>query len=192
MKAIRTGTAIVCIGLVAALSGCSGSKQVTSNRPGWIDQGPGFFTGEKGKAFYGVGVASNINNVMLRRSTADTQARVDLARVFNTRISDLVKTYARSVSGGPEAQVSEEQLAQQTTKAFTEMDLSGTQIVDRYFDPAENAQYALAMLDLTMFKNQIQKMQELSKEVKEIIEKNAEKAFQELNEMSAKKKKDGA
>jgi len=174
---------ILCVSL---LIGCASTKS-SSDRPGWADKGSGYFTGEYGKAFYGVGIASNITNISLRRSASDAQARTDLARIFSTRIEDLVKNYAKSVSAGPEGQVIEEQLVQQSTRAFTELDLSGAMIVDRYFDTAENAQYSLARLDLEMFKSQVAKLQNLSQEIKKAIEDNAEQAFNELDERVEKK-----
>lgn len=174
--------------IVAVLLGCASTKTVSSNRPEWVDKGGGFYTGDWGKVFYGVGAASNINNVSLRRNAADTQARADLARSFSTKIEDLIKIYAQSVSGGPQAQVSEEQLVQQATRAFTSLDLTGAIIVDRFYDSAEKTQYSITKLDMEMFKNQIEKMQELSQEIKKLIEENAEAAFNELDEEAAKKK----
>jgi len=189
MKALRIIVSILLIGFAFYVLQCSGSRTVASDRPEWADKGGGFYTADWGKAFYGVGAASNINNVGLRRNAADTQARADLARNFSTRIEDLIKIYAKSVSGGVENAVSEEQLAQQATRAFTDMDLSGAIIVDRYYDSVEKVQYSLTKLDMNMFKNQIDKMKELSQEVKNLIEKNAETAFGELDERVAKEKK---
>lgn len=187
MKALKAFVLFVLISILSVFFSCSGSKAVfTKNGPDWINKGSGFFDGEKGKAFYGIGVSNNVDNIMLRRNAADAQARADLSRVFSTSIQDLVKIYARSVSGGAENRVSEEQLVQQTTKAFTEIELSGSMVIDRYYDPAARAEYSLVILDMKMFMEQIDKMEELSKRVKEVIEKNAEKAFDELAKMSKK------
>ena len=104
------------------------------NRPGWVDKGSGFFDGDKGKAFYGVGAVSGLKNVSLRRTSADTQARADIARVFKTHVADLVRIYQREVSDIDKSAA--ETFAEQATKGFTSMDLSGAQIVDRYFSVA--------------------------------------------------------
>ena len=170
----------ILVGALILCFACAGSKQVASDRPGWVDKGPGFFTGDFGKAFYGVGAASNMTNVSLRRTTADTQARVDIARTFKSEIADLVKIYQKEVINGGGDASSAEQLAQQATAAFTEMDLSGCTIIDRFYDTVEKTQYSLAYLNLESFKNNIEKMKKLSKEVQDTIIKNSEKDFDEL------------
>jgi len=171
------------IGVLVLFFACSGSKQVASGRPGWVDKGGAFYKGDAGKGFYGVGSASNMSNVSLRRTTADTQARADLARIFSSEIANLVKIYQREVIGGGGDASAAEQLAQEATVAFTDMDLSGAQIFDRFYDSVERTQYSLAYLDLESFKNQVEKMKQLSKEVQEAIIKNSEKAFDEVEKM---------
>jgi len=165
------------------------SRQVASNRPGWVDKGTGYFSGERGKAFYGVGAATNIMNVSLKRKTADANARASLAAIFSTKIKELVKNYVKSISKGvgENIRITEEQFAQSATKAFTEMELSGAIIIDRYFDSVEKTQYSLAVLDLSLFKDKVKEMKNLSQEVQNVIEQNAEKAFNELEEESLKK-----
>ena len=169
---------------------CGGSNQLTptKGRPEWIDQGGGFFTGDQGRAFYGVGAASNISSPSLRRTTADVQARADIARIFKTHVADLVKVTVRSVSGGADAGTASEstqQFAQSATKAFTSLDLSGSQIVDRYFDAGERTQYSLAVMDINAFTNQVTQMNELSDRAREAIITNAEAAFSELEELES-------
>jgi len=162
--------------------GCAATKEATK-RPGWIDKGSGFFSGDRGKAFYGVGTASYITNVGLRREAADAGARTDLAKIFKTQIKNLVKIYAASIYGGRDRE-KEEQFVSSATKSFTEMELAGSMIIDRYYDEKEKTQYSLAVLDMNFFKDQVTRMKELSKEVQEAIKANAEKAFEELDRES--------
>ncbi|MBI4553590.1 MAG: LPP20 family lipoprotein [Candidatus Latescibacteria bacterium] len=180
----RMNWLFVATGMMVIVMGCGGSRQLTptEDRPKWIDQGAGFFKGDKGKAFYAVGSASNVSSPSLRRNVADAQARADLARVFKTKVENLVKVYSRSISGGLDNRESPEQFAQEATKVFTSMELSGAQIVNRYYDQKERTEYALAMLDVTAFKNQVEQMRELSREMQELIKENADKAFQELEQ----------
>jgi hypothetical protein len=159
------------------------AKEPAPGRPKWIDQGGGFFSGDRGKAFYGVGVASNISSPSLQRSVAETQARADIARVFKSKIENLVKVYTRSISGGPGNRESPEQFAQETTRAFTSMELSGATVIDHYFDPRQKALYALAILDAEAFKTQLENLNELSEQTRQIIQENADKAFEELDQL---------
>lgn len=172
------------------IAGCGGSKYSEKNLPGWVQKGSGVFADQQGKAFYGVGAVSNIDNVSLMRTAAETNARTDLARVFKTHIQDLVKIYNRNMASGGsgEVKVAEEQLNQQATKALTDMELSGSMIVDHYYDEGTKTEYALAKFDPAQFKDQLAQMQELNADVKQIIEKNAEKAFDELSQEAANQK----
>jgi len=179
------------LSLLALLSVyCGGAKQMTPqqepNRPGWVEKGGGFFEGDKGKAFYGLGAISGMKNVSLRRTASETQARADLARVFKTHISNLVKVYQREVSDIDKS--ASEALAQEATKAFTSMDLSGVQIIDRYYSPAEETQYSLAVLDIAGFTNQLKNINDLSDAIRDKIISNAEKAFTDLDSLENKGK----
>lgn len=172
------------------LAGCGGSSYSEKHLPDWVTKGSGVFSGDEGKAFYGVGSATNISNVTLMRTAAETGARTDLARVYKTHVQDLVKSYQRSVSSGQGNDVKEsgEQLVQDVTKALTDMELSGAMIVNHYYDEDTKTEYALTKFDPAQFKNQLQQMKELNADVKQMIEKNAEKAFDELDQEVSKKK----
>jgi ribosomal protein S20 len=179
---------------VLACGGPPQPKQLTpsSNRPGWVDKGGGFFTGDQGRAFYGVGAASNISSPSLRKVAAESQARADIARVFKSKVDNMVKIYTKSVSGGPsagDAKESAEQLAMEVTKTLTSLELTGATVVDRYYDPQERTQYALAVLDLNAFKDQISQMEGLSRQARAAIEANADEAFAELDRESDKARK---
>ncbi len=167
------------------LTACGGDQikgeGKTSDRPGWVDKGRAAMPD---KAFYGVGVASNITDIGLRRSTADAQARTELAKVFSTRVQDLLKTYRASTTDGDKEAA--EAHRQQATKVFTEMELSGVEIVDRFFDLQASAQFSLARLDAKAFDTQLEGMAALNKRAKDAIKASAAKAFAEIDEESAK------
>ena len=167
------------------VAGCGGSspkvETPTSDRPDWIDMGSGAFPGDVGSAFYGVGLAEAKTHPTLssRRTAADLNARAELARSFKTKIDELLKAYERIVSDGTLTTV--ESFHQQATTALTNITLTGAFIVNRYFDRSEKAQYSLARMSISDFKNQIEQLEELSDEVESIILDNAEAAFGELS-----------
>lgn len=154
----------------------------TKGRPEWIDRGSGFYDGARGKAFYGVGAASNISIVSLRRSTSEAQARADLARTFRSNVANLVKSYTLSTLAGATSSEITEQFARETTKAFTTLELTGVPVVDHYYDENEQTQYSLAMMDAATFKGLAAQMSELNRQMREAVEKNAEKAFEEMEQ----------
>lgn len=168
--------------------GCGGDavkgEGAHDERPKWVDMGGAAFKGDK--AMYGVGVASNISSISLRRSTADAQSRADLAKTFQTRVQNLLKNYEASTSDGDKE--SAEAHRQEATKVFTEIELSGVEVVDRFFDLEQNTQYALSRLDPAAFDAQLDQMEKLGARAKDIIKSNAKAAFDEIDAESAKAK----
>jgi len=158
--------------------GCSSSSE--SVRPMWIDQGSGLYNGEKGIAFYGVGTATGIQNVQLRRTVAGTNARAELVRSIKVRLFDLVKIYARYVSNGDPNISNEEQTAQAVTESFTDTTISNASITNFYYSESEQTLYALAIMDASIFKDQLSQTKRLNPRVQDAILKNSEKAFKEL------------
>ena len=180
MKSLTSILALICFITIFAGCSSSGPSKVPADKQ-WVVQGGGAYSGQRGKAFYGVGAVTNEPNVSLRRVTAETNARADLARTFKSKISDLVKIYNRSIKSGNDLNSqSNEAFAQQATIAFSQMELSGVPIIDSYYDSNEKSYYALACLDVDTFKQQVDEMKNLSKEMQDQIKKNADAAFEEL------------
>jgi len=183
---------LLCLALAlaapTALTACGGAQTEGEHddRPAWVDRGGAAM---KDKAVYGVGVASKISSVSLRRSTADAQARAELAKIFTSRVQNLVKNYEASTNDGDKEAA--EAHRQEATKVFTEMELAGVEVVDRFFDTEQDTQYALARLDPAAFAAQLDQMDKLSARAKEIIRFNAKKAFDEVDAESAKRAADG-
>jgi hypothetical protein len=148
----------------------------------WVTKGGGFYSGDRGKAFYGVGISNPGEAPAARRASSELRARADIARTFKTKIADLTKAYLRAVSGSS-AQgdaSTNESVTEQVTKAFTQMDLSGSAIIDHWYDSNEKVEYALAVMDVASMKDQISQMKELNKEVQQGILNNSQKMFDEL------------
>jgi hypothetical protein len=171
-------------GALLLLSGCGGDQVRENTRPKWVDKGGAAL--KKDGGLYAVGSAGNISSISLRRSTADAQARAELAKIFTSRVQDLIKNYEASTNDGDKEAA--EAHRQEASKVFTEMELNGVEIIDRYFDPEENTQYSLARLDNEAFSKQLDDMKELGDRAKSIIRENAKRAFQEIDEESAKRK----
>lgn len=179
----------------AVLGGCGGDNKPTpsnqvlhANGPDWVNRGSGAFGGEKGRVFYGVGIASGIRNAAMRRSTGDSRARAEIAKTLDTYVSVLNKDYMASTSAGDPTVSSEEQHVEQALRTYSNMELSGVAIVDHWVDN-DGTEYALSQLDMEQFKNGMDKMKELNSKVKDQVRANAEKAFDELNAEEAKHQK---
>ena len=175
-------------GLVGCKSGPQMSNQVlVANGPDWVNKGSGAFGGDKGRVFYGVGIAGGIRNPSMRRSSADTRARGEISKIMTSYVTVLNKAWQESATGGDMKASSEQQLVSETLKSFSQSELSGVQIVD-HFVAADGTEYALAQLDMEGMKNNMEKMKELNTKVRDAIKANSDKAFDELAAEEAKHK----
>ena len=182
------------VGLLAlGLSACGSSKTAGDapanfqgiEYPDWVLKGSGAYGGDAGRVFYGVGSVTGIKNHALARTTADNRARADLAKVFETYSASLMKDYMASTMAGDA--VSEERHVENVIKTFSAQTLSGVQVVDHWFHPADGTVFALARLDLNAFTDSLEKMNELNGKVKEYVKKNAERAHMDLEREEEKR-----
>jgi len=191
MKKLALTLAIV-VGAMFVMAGCGKTVIVQQapatgpQLPEWVMNPGRAFSGDKGRVFRAVGSQTGIKITSLARSSAGDDARVELAKMFNTYVASLTKSYRRSTMAGDPNVSSDEQDIVQASKVFTKMQLSGVAIVEYYFDTANNTWYALAEMDLNLFKDFAEKHQELSQKAKEYIRNNADQAFDALEQEEMK------
>src|SRR5260370_27926662 len=119
-------------------------KQVVhANGPDWVNRGSGALGGDKGKIFYGVGIASGIRNAAMRRSTTDARARAEIAKILDTYVSVLNKDYMASTTAGDMSPSSDEQHVEQALNTYSQMELPGVPIIAHSVDTA-GTQYSRA------------------------------------------------
>lgn len=160
-----------------------------SSVPKWVDKGGGYMTEKDGKAFYGVGGISGVRNEPLAKEAADNRARADLAKYVDTYTSYLMRDYAASTTAGDFTKTSEEQNVERAVKTFVATHLSGVTVVERWEKEDKNGKtlYSLAKLDLDKFKEQVGQMKELNDVARDFVRKNAEKAFERLQQEEDKR-----
>jgi hypothetical protein len=178
---VRALCILMGIGILLAF-GCAG-KEKAPGPPAWVDQGSGAFDVDKGKIFYGVGIASGIKNAALLRSTADNRARAEVAKILETYVAVLAKDYMASTTAGDMSASSEEQHVEQALKTFSKTTLHGARIIDHYRDPADGSMYSLCEMDLFAFKNALDEHKELDAKVRDYVRQNAERLHGQLEEM---------
>ena len=188
---MKQAMVIALAGIFLAAASCGGKEAAPAPKtakeyPEWVIKGSGAFGGEK-QIFYGVGAASGIRNVALARTTSDNRARAEIAKIFETYTASLMKDYMASTTAGDMSAVSEEQHVEQAIKTFSATTLSGVQIVNHWVDPDDGTWYAMARLDLEQFKDSLDKMKELSDQVKNYVRKNAERVHMDLEKEEAKR-----
>lgn len=123
--------------------GCMHTPRLDSNMknaPEWVVHGGGWATMASGKrAFYGVGIASHITDRSMMIESADTRARVEIAKIFSVFMQSV---YAE------QQHATEAALAERNINTGTEAVLAGTLIKERWTDTATGELYSLAVLDL--------------------------------------------
>ena len=165
------------VALALILAACSGT-------PKWVSKGGGYMSELDNKAFYGVGAVTGIRNEPLAKETADNRARADLAKYVDTYTAYLMRDYAASTTAGDFTKSSEEQNVERAVKTFVSAHLSGVQVVDRWEKDEKSGKvtYALAKMDLVSFKDNVSQMKELNADTREFVRKNAERAFDRLQQ----------
>lgn len=183
LRASLTLSIIFSLGL--SFAGCGGVKVKPTAlekivAPEWVYKGGWAFKEEKGRAFYGVGSASGIQNRTLATTTADNRARNEIAKTFQVFISSLMRDYAASTTAGDFKNTVEEQHVEQAIKTVTSMTLSGAEVIDHWEDPRNGDFYSLVRVDLESFKNNIEKMGALNEKVRELVKERADKLHEDL------------
>ena len=148
--------------------------------PAWIRKGCGAFFGEKKKLVCGVGAIGGMTNPGLARSAAEGRGRSDIARSLKVRCKNMLKDYQAATQGGPGNKLNNEQYVTDTSKEITDMTLSGTRLEDSWVSDAGTF-YALMVLDVEAFRDQVKNMSQLDEQVRQAIVQHAEKSFAELD-----------
>ncbi|MCC7202383.1 MAG: LPP20 family lipoprotein [Nitrospirae bacterium] len=182
-RGIYLGFVIILVGMFG-MAGCAKKLPSVTKAPAWVTQGSAAFNDSGNRVFYGVGSVTGVKNKPLARTAAENRARAEIGKVFETYTASLMRDYMASTAGGAvvakDTATSEEQHIEQTVKTFSAVTLSGVMIADHWTDPADGTVYALARLDLSAFRNSLDKARELNSDVRDFVKKNAENAFDKL------------
>ena len=176
---------------VLLLVGCAGSdtaeKPIESEftgAPDWVVQGCNAYWGvDSSRTVCGVGSSGGSRNISLMRTLAIARGRTEIARSLHTQVQAMLKDYQSTTTGGRDYGFSadDEQYVIDVSKQITDMSLSGTEMVDSWSSPNDTF-YALVALDLDKFEDTVDRMDQLSEQVRRAVVDRAEEAFAELDE----------
>ena len=185
-KYLRVSVVIMILSLLM-VAGCQKKPRPSADTaikgPAWAVKGSGAFEDQGSKVFYGVGLASGIQNKALLRQTADNRARAEIAKIMETYVVALGKDYMASTMSSDMKKASDEQHVEVALKTFTKTTVRGAQIIDRWVDPADKTMYALCKLDLSAFKKALEDDQNMDSKVRDFVRQNAEKLHSEMQKM---------
>ena len=195
---MRHGISRVVAGLLstvtlAVLTGCVTSgpapapNPMVAQAPEWVNKGSGAFKDSgNGMVFYGVGSVSGVRNRSLAITAADDRARAEVAKIMNTYVAALTKSYAASTMAGDPSKSSEEQHIESTMKSFAKFTLHGAIIVDHFKDDSDGTIFSLCKLDMAAVKKSLDESKDLDSKARDFVRTNAEKAFDEVSAEEAK------
>lgn len=169
--------------LVMALlvaTGCSSNKSGADiesdmglkGAPDWVNQGTSAVSNNKGQLIHGVGSAPAMGDISLQKSTADTRARAEVARIMSTFIDSTLADY--SASNGEGFDMSVEKSIKSSTKAA----LSGAVIIGSWRDTNSGEIYSFAELNLDTLEASISNADKINQSFKKYTETNLEANFE--------------
>jgi hypothetical protein len=191
----RTAALFAGIGLLTALvAGCAstGPRPVAGGLAGELDDAPEWvlagcdaYYGESTKVLCGVGSVGSTRNIGAARKGAIQRARLDIAEQLGVRVKGLVKDYQATVTGGDGfgTAADDEQKIEAASKAITEHTLSGSRVVQTWLSD-KSTLWVLVALDPDAFKASLNSLKGLDPKLREQVDKNAEKIFEELDKSS--------
>jgi hypothetical protein len=148
--------------------------------PKWVQMGCGAFFGEKKKVLCGVGAIGGMTNPGLARSAAEGRARSEIARSLQVRVKAMLNDYQAATQGGAGNKLDNEQHVEDVSRQITNMTLSGTRLQDSWISNPGTF-YALVVLDVDAFRDQLKNMNQLDEQVRDAIVQRAERKFEELD-----------
>ena len=183
---------ILAISLLTLTTGCGSSgperpANVIQNEldgaPDWVLKGCAAYFGDDKTAVCGVGSMGGSRNISILRSTAQARGRTEIARSLSVKVKSMLKDYQATTTGGEYflEQANDEQHVEDVSKQITDLNMTGTRLEDTWVSKSGTL-YALMVLDLDAFKDQVNKMGQLDEKVRAAVVERAKEAFSELDE----------
>ena len=187
-------TVMVCaivLFIAVALAGCAlkaspaPGKDMQSElkgAPDWVVKGCSTYwkAAAERRMICGVGAYDGKRNPTMAREIAIGRARADIAKKIQVAVTSTLKDYQATTTGGEGygTIAADEQYIESISKEITDMNLTGTEMVDSWI--SENGTfYVLVAMDSEKFVGNINKMTNLPGELRNSIINRSEKILQE-------------
>lgn len=186
MKTLKVMTqSVFLLAVAVTLAACGGKNTVKSDlhikgAPNWVNKGTSVLKEKDGRLFHGVGMAEDLGNMSLQKSTADNRARAEIARILSSYM-DIVENDYITANRADGQNVSQEQISRQI-KNVSETNLAGAKIIGRWRDKKTSTIFSLAELDMKYVKQTINSYREMNAALRKYMEQNADTAFDKLEQ----------
>ncbi len=186
MKTLRLATQMtVLLATVIALGACGGRTTVKSDlhiqgAPNWVNKGTQVLKDKDGRLFHGVGMAEDLGNMSLQKTTADNRARAEIARILSSYM-DVVENDYVTANRAENQRASQEQISRQI-KNVSETNLAGAKIIARWRHKKTKTIYSLAELDMKYVKQTMNTYRDMNADFRNYFDRNADKAFDKMEQ----------
>ena len=159
-----------------SLLGCGGAsvKEAPKDIPGWALAQP---------PLCGVGTSKFRGNLGMTKTTAETAARADLSRQIETKVKDMVKTYA--AEGETAKGEFSEQKNVNVSQALSKTTLVGSRPKKAYM-AKDNQYYSLVCLEPDVLTKAFEGMKQLSATARKALANRAKLAHEDLEKAMEK------
>lgn len=137
--------------LEVSLKGLKDPKSyIRSSKPDWINGLP-----EEDDAIYALGIAEKFYFYVNGRESAKDKAKAEIAATVKTEVNAILTDWYE-VNEGSASYGSQQSFMEEMSNQVSEATLSGTQIVETWYDKSTKWHYALARMSLSKVVGQIQ------------------------------------
>lgn len=162
--------------IVFTLAACSGNTTVDTDlgirgAPDWVNEGTQAIDNDDGELLHGVGMAPNMGDTSLQKSTADGRARAEIARILKTYVDSTLSDYTASAGGEADMSIERE------IRTTTQLAISGSRILGHWKDDNTGDIYAFAEMNLDAMNELIAQADNLSDSFKQFYSQNSNANF---------------
>ncbi len=158
------------------LAACGGPTKVESDlglddAPDWVNEGSQALSDDDGRLIHGVGMATDIGDLSLQKTTADNRARAEVAAVLATFMDNVATDF--SYHNGSQNMLDIKRVIKSNTRVL----LTDVRIIARWRDPETKTLYSLAELDFEQVKKRGNKITTFPSDFRRFIDSNSNKLF---------------
>ncbi len=177
MYSLRTFHQLTTASLMAmALAACSGNSTIESDlgisgAPDWVNEGTQAVNDDEGRMIQGIGMAPTMGDMSLQKTTADTRARAEIARIVSSYLDTTLNDYTASAGGQLDASVERE------IRSKTKLALNGSKIKGRWKNEDTGNIFSFAEMDMSALDDAISAAAAMSDGFQKYYQQQANSGF---------------
>ena len=168
--------------MASTLTACSNSQLKgdlgMKGAPDWVNEGTQVVNDKDGRLIHGVGMAPNMNDFSLQKSTSEDRARAEVARVLNSFMHVATQDYTSSSGAGQDEQTA--QTISRQIQNITDQNLSGVRIIRNWKNEKDGSLWSIAELDLKQVKDMVANSKDMNSGFRDYFGAHADNIFESM------------